>query len=76
MSRSSFNTYSSSSMSVGTAIILLILLFVVAYGVGSSSCTSKAKLMKMEHDFGPFQGCMLKTKNGWRPIETLREIDP
>lgn len=40
------------------------------------SCSSRADRMSMKHSWGPVQGCMVQTKQGWRPIEAIRDIDP
>lgn len=39
-------------------------------------CSSRAKKMGLESEWGPVQGCMVKTQKRWLPIEALRDIDP
>ena len=57
----------------------LALLLVIGCGscaYGNYSCSSRASRMGLAYSWGPVEGCMVKTRQGWRPIEAIREIDP
>ena len=59
---------------VAVAVIGAITMAIVC-GLGAMSCGSKADKMGMKWDFGPIQGCMVKTPHGWRPLEQYRSFD-
>ncbi len=41
-----------------------------------ASCSSKADKMEMEHSWTFFQGCMVKDKGRWWPIERYLVVTP
>ena len=57
-------------------IVLLLLIAPLSCAWAEFSCSSRAEKMGFKSDWGPMQGCMVKTKDRWLPIESLREIDP
>lgn len=67
---------SSSDLPLPFYVILFVLFGIGSCAYNDYKCDSKASLMKMEHSWGPIQGCMVNTKKGWRPIEAIRDIDP
>lgn len=58
------------------SLVVLAVLGLIAWGCESESCAGRARRMQLEHDWGPVIGCMVKTKAGWRPIESIRDLDP
>ena len=56
---------------------MVIMAFVVllTHGCGSIECETKADKMGLPHDYGMVQGCMVKVKGAWVPIESYRVID-
>lgn len=57
-------------------IIALIVLFSlpiigVAYWADKSQCEAKATKQNLEYDYGPLQGCMVKTDKGWMDYDRL-----
>lgn len=53
-------------------VITIVLVLVGAYGWEYISCKNKTEKQGMECSWGPFQGCMVKTENGWIDYERLR----
>jgi hypothetical protein len=58
------------------SIVTLSVLAVFVIAIDSYGCASKASRMQFDYSYGPIQGCMVKTRQGWRPIEAIRDIDP
>jgi glucose uptake protein GlcU len=58
------------------AALLTALITGVLFGMGAYGCSSRAQMMGLAHSYGLVQGCMVKTKAGWRPVEAIREVDP
>jgi hypothetical protein len=59
-------------------IVALVVLAVVLFGtmcVEAYSCYSKAGAMGKSANWGPLQGCMVRTKEGFMPIESLRVLE-
>ena len=55
------------------ALVLTIVLVLAVAGVWDYvSCKNKSEKQGMECSWGPFQGCMVKTENGWIDYERLR----
>lgn len=58
------------------AVFALILLCMgIMYLVHSTRCSSQAKMMGTEHDYALFQGCMIKIKGKWIPLQNYRNIE-
>lgn len=55
-------------------VILGLMTWGLAYWLGSSTCGSRAQLMEMEHSYGALQGCMVKYRGRWLPLESIREV--
>lgn len=57
-------------------IIFCMVLFCSFIGVAmfaeNLTCSAKASKMGFEKSYGPFQGCMIKVKDRWVPIEKYR----
>lgn len=53
-------------------VFIIVLVLVGAYGLAYISCKNKTEKQGMECSWGPFQGCMVKTENGWIDYERLR----
>ena len=60
------------ALPVGVVVALVWL----TNALSAASCSSQAEKMRLEHDYGFFQGCMVKTRRGWVPMTAIREIDP
>ncbi len=56
-------------------VAILVITFGGSYLINRFKCGSQAKVMGMSYKYGPFMGCMVKTNTGYRPIESLRNID-
>ena len=54
--------------------ILIVILLVGAYFISKEACNQKARSFS-EHEFGIFQGCMVKHNNRWIPLENIRGFD-
>jgi hypothetical protein len=50
---------------------------IVAWGTYSEweSCVLQTAMMRKQHSFGFFQGCMVKTKDGWVSIHSYAAHD-
>lgn len=55
------------------AVLSPIVLVFVMLMVGQCSCDSRAHRMNLRSDWGPIQGCMVRTPRGWFPIESVRD---
>lgn len=65
-----------STVPIWFSLIAIALIMCGACAIDAYSCDSQAVRMKLDSSWGPLQGCMVKTKNGWRPITAIRDIDP
>lgn len=63
------------AVGLGVSLTMLAIIFGGAAIIGSYSCSAKAEKMDLKSDWGPLQGCMVKTPNGWRDIKMLREVE-
>ncbi len=55
-------------------VILFIVLLVASYFFSLASCNAKSVSFE-DHDFGAVQGCMVKHKGKWLPLENIRGFD-
>lgn len=62
---------------VGMLLVLVFLtpLVGLAAALDRAVCYSKAEKMNLPSSWGPFQGCMVKTSAGWRPISIFRSVE-
>lgn len=57
-------------------IILVVMLFVIDFGVSKAVCTSKANALGYLSDYKIFQGCVLEKPNGKKVLlEQLRDFE-
>lgn len=56
-------------------ILIIGGLVILSHVSAAFRCESKAEKMGLEHDYGIVQGCMVKAKNGWIPMEAYRVIE-
>lgn len=58
------------------ALVVTALICFAAYAVKAHACNQRATLMGLQHDYGFFQGCMVKVDDKrWAPIEYVRIVD-
>lgn len=60
----------------GIMFVIVGLIFGAIWLLNYNKCSSRAEMMSLDYSWGPVQGCMVRTKAGWRPLEALRDIDP
>lgn len=53
-------------------ITLFALMIAGATWAESASCHDRADLMDLDSNFGFWTGCMVKTEDGWRPLNYYR----
>lgn len=53
-------------------VIIIVLAVAGVYGEAYYTCKNKTEKQGMECSWGPFQGCMVKTENGWIDYDRLR----
>lgn len=63
-----------SLISIAVALVFIGGIVLVGYFGGSAKCANRARLMEVEHSFALFQGCMVKYRGHWLPIEAIREV--
>ncbi len=59
-------------------LLFAAILFALALGIGAISrneCESIGERMGYKTDWGYFRPCMIKTPNGWRLPEQLRQVE-
>ena len=56
-------------------VLAMLAICVLAYWFEAAQCGKKAKMMGLEHDYGPFTGCMVKVGNRYAPINYIRIVD-
>jgi hypothetical protein len=56
------------------SIGLMVLILVGVYLANSAACTAKSVSFE-DHDYGVFQGCMVKHNGRWLPLENIRGFD-
>lgn len=56
-------------------VAVIVALLGVAIWTDSIACHSKWERTGFHVDFGPIQGCMIKTPRGWIPAENYRSLD-
>jgi hypothetical protein len=62
---------------MGQAIFTVVAFFFIcaaSCGMSELSCDSKASTMGFESNYGPVQGCMIKVKGAWIPVESYRTL--
>lgn len=59
---------------IGT-MLLLALCAGISYVLGEIPCEAKADMMKLPHQYGLLEGCMVEVDGRWRPLESYRVID-
>lgn len=55
-------------------VLFLLFCLPASYALGEYTCTSRAEKMGFKSDWGPVQGCMIKTPAGWVPIDAYRVV--
>lgn len=55
-------------------IVLAVFLFLGGLWIDSESCKAKA-ISFQAYTYGPIQGCMVKHKDRWLPLENIRGFD-
>ena len=65
-----------SNETAGCLSLILTIIFVLgAYACFEySACHNKAEKQGFKCEWGPLQGCMVKTDNGWMDYERLRYV--
>ena len=55
--------------------VLLAGVFGAAYLIVRTSCYERAALYELDARFGFFTGCAVYTEQGWRDIDSIRQLD-
>lgn len=56
------------------SLLLLFLFAFFMYGWNSSSCETRAEKMGFQSEYGWQEGCMIRVKDRWIPIESYRTV--
>lgn len=64
-----------SDLAIALSLCVVVVIVVgVANLTSFAKCSSRGRLMGPEYSWGPVQGCMVKYRGHWLPIEAIREI--
>lgn len=56
---------------IALAVIFTLPIIGIVYWADKSQCEAKATKQNLEYDYGPLQGCMVKTEKGWMDYDRL-----
>lgn len=57
--------------------VVVVMLFVLGIAVAAEwyVCKSQSTMMSKVYDYGPVQGCMIRHKGEWIPLDKYRVLD-
>ena len=57
------------------SLAVIFLFFGIIYGCEEASCENKSKMMGFKYNYAANQGCMIKVKDQWIPINQYRVLE-